>query len=99
MDHGGRGDYPDRRAPPGDAVIVALVPGIILATTINWDMWLVACLTGVLIGPGTAKKVFPLFFFGAVIVLAICSGRYRTLVVSVAGAALSWWRGTYRRRS
>lgn len=89
---------------PWDAAMVALAPGLILASTINWDMWAVAFLAlamlawarqltflaGVLIGLGTAMKVFPLLFFGAVIVLAIRSGRYRPLWVSLAGAALSW---------
>ena len=84
--------------------MVALAPGIILASTINWDMWAVAFLAlamlafsrertflaGVLIGLGTAMKVFPLLFFGAVIVLAIRTGRYRPLGVSLGGAAASW---------
>lgn len=89
---------------PWDAAMVALAPGMVLASTINWDMWAVAFLAlamlafsrqktflaGVLIGLGTAMKVFPLLFFGAVIVLAIRTGRYRPLVVSLAGAAVSW---------
>ncbi len=89
---------------PWDAAMVAVAPGIILAVSINWDMWAVAFLAlamlawsrektflaGVLIGLGTAMKVFPLLFFGAVIVLAIRSGRYKPLWVSLSGAALSW---------
>ena len=89
---------------PWDAAMVALGPGIILAGSINWDMWAVAFLAlamlawsrqntflaGVLIGLGTAMKLFPILFFGAVIVLAIRSGRYRPLWVSLGGAALSW---------
>lgn len=89
---------------PWDAAMVALGPGIILASTINWDMWAVAFLAlallawsrekpflaGVLIGLGTAMKLFPILFFGAVIVLAIRTGRYKPLWVSLGGAALSW---------
>jgi uncharacterized membrane protein len=89
---------------PWDAAMVALAPGMILAATINWDMWAVACLAlamlefsrrntflaGVLIGVGAAIKVFPLLFLGAVIVLAIRTGRYKPLLVSLAGAALAW---------
>ena len=89
---------------PWDAAMVALGPGIILAASINWDMWAVAFLAlamlawsrqntflaGVLIGLGTAMKLFPILFFGAVIVLAIRTGRYRPLWVSLGGAALSW---------
>ncbi|MBP2372670.1 glycosyltransferase family 87 protein [Paeniglutamicibacter psychrophenolicus] len=89
---------------PWDAAMVAVAPGLILASTINWDMWAVAFLAlamlawsrqaiflaGVLIGLGTAMKVFPLLFFGAVIVLAIRTGRYKPLWVSLAGAGMSW---------
>ena len=89
---------------PWDAAMVAVGPGIILASSINWDMWAVAFLAlamlawsrentflaGVLIGLGTAMKLFPILFFGAVIVLAIRTGRYLPLWVSLGGAALSW---------
>ncbi|GAA4363771.1 glycosyltransferase family 87 protein [Paeniglutamicibacter cryotolerans] len=89
---------------PWDAAMVALAPGIILASTINWDMWAVMFLAlamlawsrnmpfvaGVLVGLGTAMKLYPVLFFGAVIVLAIRSGRLRPLWLSLAGAAVAW---------
>ncbi|MHA6969048.1 hypothetical protein ACX5K5_15285 [Glutamicibacter bergerei] len=60
---------------PWDAAMMALAPGVILAATINWDMWAVAFLAGVLIGLDTSKKVFPRFSIGAMIALSIRSGR------------------------
>ncbi|GAA3685641.1 glycosyltransferase 87 family protein [Arthrobacter ginkgonis] len=89
---------------PWDAAMVALAPGIILASTINWDMWAVALLAlavlawsrdkpllaGVLVGLGTAMKLYPVLFFGAVIVLALRTGRWRPLALSAAGAAGAW---------
>lgn len=60
---------------PWDAEMMALAPGMILAATINWDMWAVAFLAGARIGLDTAKKVFPRFSIGAMIVLSIRSGR------------------------
>ncbi|MDN6680470.1 MAG: glycosyltransferase 87 family protein [Yaniella sp.] len=87
-----------------DAAMVAVAPGIIFAGFINWDMWAVAfmvtamwafakhryVLAGVLIGLGAAVKLFPLFLLGAIIVLAIRSGRYYPLVITAAGAVIAW---------
>lgn len=66
--------------------MVAFAPEIILAATIDWCMSAVAFLAGMLIGRGATMKVFTLLFSGAVIALALGSGRYRPLVVSVSGA-------------
>ena len=87
-----------------DAAMVAVAPGIIFAGFINWDMWAVALLVaamwafakhrygwaGVLIGLGTAVKLFPLFFLGAIAVLAIRTARYYPLLITAAGAAVTW---------
>lgn len=87
-----------------DAAMVALAPGIILAGTINWDMWAVmlaalamlafsrgrVVLAGVLIGLGAAVKLYPLLIFGAILVLAVRTGKYRPLLLSV-GAGLAAW--------
>lgn len=70
---------------PWDAAIVAIAPPIVLTAGINWDMWPAAALAlailahlrgrhltaGVLIGVGTAFKIYPLFMLGAVFVLAV----------------------------
>lgn len=87
-----------------DAAMVAVAPGIIFAGFINWDMWAVAfmvaamwafakhryALAGALIGLGTAVKLFPLFLLGAIVVLAIRTGRYYPLLITAAGAAVAW---------
>ena len=69
--------------------MVALAPGIVLAGTINWDMWAVGLLAlgmyffsrerlvlaGVLIGLGTATKLYPVLILGAILLLALRTGR------------------------
>ena len=95
-----------RLAPrrPWDAAIVATAPVIILSGTINWDLWAVLLATagmlafarerpllaGVLWGLGAAVKIYPVLLVGAVIVLALRTGRYRPLVLTVLGAAGAW---------
>ncbi|HIW46905.1 MAG TPA: DUF2029 domain-containing protein [Candidatus Yaniella excrementigallinarum] len=87
-----------------DATMVAVAPGIIFAGFINWDMWALALLlaamwafakhrygwAGVLIGLGTAVKIFPLLLLGAITVLAIRTGRYYPLLITTAGAVTTW---------
>lgn len=89
---------------PWDAAMVALAPGMMLASTINWDMWAVAALAvamlffardkpylaGIFIGLGTATKLYPILFLGAVIVLAIRTGKFKPFWLTVAGTATSW---------
>ncbi|MCX8454946.1 glycosyltransferase family 87 protein [Paenarthrobacter ureafaciens] len=89
---------------PWDAAMVAVAPGIILAGFINWDMWAVGLLAlamflfsrnkpvlaGICIGLGTATKLYPVLILGAVLVLAIRSGKLRTFFTT-AGAALAAW--------
>lgn len=89
---------------PWDAAMVALAPGIILASTINWDMWAVALLAlallafarnepflaGVLVGLGASMKLYPVLFLGAVLVLALRTGRAKPLLATLGGAAASW---------
>ena len=76
------------RRRPWDAAMVAVAPGIVLAGTINWDMWAVALLAlgmyffsrnklvlaGIFIGLGTATKLYPLLILGAVLLLALRTG-------------------------
>ncbi|WP_066288610.1 glycosyltransferase family 87 protein [Arthrobacter sp. B6] len=92
------------RRRPWDAAMVALAPGIVLAGTINWDMWAVGLLAlgmlcfsrgrlvlaGILIGLGTATKLYPVLVFGAILLLALRTGKIRTFLVT-AGAALVAW--------
>ena len=89
---------------PWDAAIVATAPVIILSGTINWDLWAVLLATagmlafarnhpvlaGVLWGLGAAVKLYPVLLLGAVLVLALRTGRYRPCVAAFAGAAAAW---------
>ncbi|MCR1161964.1 glycosyltransferase 87 family protein [Paenarthrobacter sp. UW852] len=89
---------------PWDAAMVALAPGIILASLINWDMWAVALLAlgmyffsrdklifaGVCIGLGTATKLYPVLFLGAVLLLALRTGKFRPFIVTAGAALVSW---------
>lgn len=92
---------PERRR---HALLVALAPGIILTVSINWDMWAVflgaaallawgrrrPVLAGALIGLGAAMKLYPLLFLGAMIVLCVRTGQWRTLALTVCAAAVTW---------
>jgi len=89
---------------PWDAAMVAIAPGIILAGSINWDMWAVALLAagmlafarkhtvlaGILIGLGAAMKIYPFFILGAILVLAIRTGRLKTFWITGGTAAATW---------
>ncbi|MCL2540831.1 MAG: glycosyltransferase 87 family protein [Nocardioidaceae bacterium] len=93
----------DRRRP-WDAAIFALSPTLLLTGLINWDLLAVATvagalwawsrgrplLTGVLIGIGTATKLYPLLLLGGVLVLCVRQRRWRHLAVAVASAAVAW---------
>jgi uncharacterized membrane protein len=89
---------------PWDAAMVALAPGIILAGTINWDLWTV-CLAavgmyffasqrlvpaGILFGLATATNLYPLLVLAAILLLALRTGQYRPLLVTGAAAAVTW---------
>ncbi|MBT2597309.1 glycosyltransferase family 87 protein [Arthrobacter sp. ISL-72] len=92
------------RRRPWDAAMVALAPGIVLAGVINWDMWAVGLLAvgmcffsrerlvlaGVFIGLGTATKLYPILVFGAIVLLALRTGKIRPLLVTAGAAAAAW---------
>ncbi|MET3947539.1 putative membrane protein [Arthrobacter sp. UYCu512] len=87
-----------------DAAMVAVAPGIILAGTINWDMWAVGLLAlgmycfsrnklvlaGIFIGLGTATKLYPLLILGAVLLLALRTGKVRAILVTAGAGAAAW---------
>ncbi|WP_049829724.1 glycosyltransferase 87 family protein [Arthrobacter sp. RIT-PI-e] len=89
---------------PWDAAIVAVSPVVILAGTINWDLWAVLLATvgmlafarnhpllaGALWGLGTAVKLYPVLLLGAVLVLPLRPGLYRPLLLAAGGTALTW---------
>jgi uncharacterized membrane protein len=92
------------RRRPWDAAIFAASPVLLLEGVINWDLLAVACvagalwahsrgrpvLTGVLIGVGTALKLYPLFLFGALIVIWGRQRRWDDLAKAGAGGVVTW---------
>jgi uncharacterized membrane protein len=86
------------------ALGVALAPGLILASFINWDlitMALVALgmaawaarrmvLAGVLLGLAVATKFYPLLFFGPLLLLCLRAGRMRAFWTTAVSAAAAW---------
>lgn len=89
---------------PWDASMVALAPGIILAGTINWDMWAVAllalgmlcfsreklALAGILIGLAAATRPYTALILGAILLLALRTGRIRAFLATAGAAAAAW---------
>ena len=77
------------RRRPWDAMLVAASPALLLAGLVNWDLLAVTAvagalwawsrgrpvLSGVLIGLGTATKLYPLFLLGALLVVCLRRGR------------------------
>ncbi|GAA4124518.1 glycosyltransferase 87 family protein [Nocardioides fonticola] len=93
----------DRRRP-WDALFVAASPTLALTGIINWDLLAVVCvagalyawargrpmLTGVLIGLGTATKLYPLFLLGGVLVLCLRRRQLGPFAWAFFGAVASW---------
>ncbi|MDP3892810.1 glycosyltransferase family 87 protein, partial [Nocardioides sp.] len=92
------------RRRPWDAAMFALAPTLALTALINWDLLAVAMvagalwawardrpvLTGVLIGLGTATKLFPLFLLGALLVICLRDRRVRDFVLVMSSAVVAW---------
>jgi Glycosyltransferase family 87 len=86
------------------AVLVALAPGLVLASFISWDMLAMALamvglaawakrhgvLAGVLLGLAVAAKFYPIVFFGPLLLLCLRAGRMRAFCVTTASALLAW---------
>lgn len=89
---------------PWDAAIFALSPALLLTGTINWDLLPVALvaaalwawatdrpiLTGVLIGLGTATKLYPLFLLGGLLVICLRERRLADFA-RMSGVAVVVW--------
>ncbi|MGL5808888.1 MAG: glycosyltransferase family 87 protein [Nocardioides sp.] len=87
-----------------DAAYVAASPALALALLINWDLvavlfvagalWAWArdrpMLTGVMIGLGTAVKLYPLLLFGALVVVCLRDRRLFALARAMAAGLLAW---------
>ncbi len=92
------------RRRPWDAAIVAVSPALALTAAINWDLLVVACvagaawawardrplLTGVMIGLGTATKLYPVLLLGALLVICLRERRLPDLARVVLAAVGSW---------
>lgn len=89
---------------PWDTMLMAASPLVIFQAFTNFDAIAVASmalalllwatnrprLAGVAIGFGVAAKLYPLFLFGALLVVAIRTRKYLPLVWSAICAALAW---------
>ena len=92
------------RRRPWDAAAFALSPTLLLSGLINWDMLALgfvaaalwawsrgrSVLTGVMIGLGTATKLYPLFLLGALLVICWRKRRWSDLVMATGSAAIAW---------
>ena len=92
------------RRRPWDAMLFAASPALVLSGLVNWDLLAVAAvagalwawsrdrpvLAGVLIGLGTAVKLYPLFLLGALLVVCLRRGRMRAFAATAAAAVLAW---------
>ena len=92
------------RRRPWDAAMVALAPGMILASTVNWDMWAVAAtslallawarrypvLAGLLLGLGASFKFYPALLLGPMLLLCLRAGRLRYWMLTFGAAVFMW---------
>jgi uncharacterized membrane protein len=92
------------RGRPYDAAIFALSPLLVFHAFSNWDLLAMAftaaalwawsrqrpVLAGAMIGLGTAAKLYPVFLFVAIGVLAIRTRRYADAAWSLASGVLVW---------
>lgn len=92
------------RSRPWDAAAFALSPALLLTGLINWDLLAVALvagalwawsrdrplLTGVLIGLGTATKLYPLFLLGGLLVICLRQRRLGRFVVAALASVAAW---------
>jgi uncharacterized membrane protein len=92
------------RSRPWDAAMVAVAPGLILTSTINWDLWAVALMSlamlawarrypaiaGILLGLAAAYKFYPLLVLGPLFVLCLRAGRLKPFCVALLATVVTW---------
>lgn len=92
------------RRRPWDAAMVAVAPGVILASTINWDLVAVGLTAaallvwsrrhptwaGVLLGLAVAAKFYPVVLLGPWLLLCLRAGRLRDFGRLLLGFAGTW---------
>jgi uncharacterized membrane protein len=93
-----------RRRRPWDVAMFAVAPALLLSATVNWDLLAITLavggmlawarrrpvLAGVLLGLGTAAKLWPGFLFLPLIFLAIRAGKHRPVWMSVGVGVGTW---------
>jgi uncharacterized membrane protein len=89
---------------PWDAALYAAAPVLVLTALVNWDLVAVAAvagalwawsrgrpvLSGVLIGVGTATKLYPLFLLGALLVVCLRRRRVGAFLAATGAAVVTW---------
>jgi uncharacterized membrane protein len=89
---------------PWDAALFALAPGLLLNGTINWDLVAVMFtalamlawarrhpgLAGILIGLGTATKLYPVLLLVPLLLLCVRGGRLAAFAQALLAAVASW---------
>jgi uncharacterized membrane protein len=92
------------RRRPWDAVLFAASPLLLFDGLINWDLLAVVGVagalwahargrpvaTGLMIGLGTAAKLYPLFLLGGVAVIWLRQKRYAETAVAAVSTAVTW---------
>ena len=92
-----------RRRRPWDAALFALSPALLLTATVNWDLLAVAfaaaglyawarrrpVAAGVLLGLGTAAKLWPGFLLIPIVLLALRTARRRPIVGALVAGAVA----------
>jgi uncharacterized membrane protein len=93
-----------RRRRPWDAAMFALSPALLVTATVNWDLFAIGLTTfalyawsrrrpvvaGILFGLATAAKFYPMLLIGAILVLALRSGRWRPFLATVGSGLATW---------
>ncbi|MGI9155627.1 MAG: glycosyltransferase family 87 protein [Marmoricola sp.] len=92
------------RRRPWDAMAFAASPLLLLTGLINWDLLAVAAvagafwawargkpvLAGAFLGLGTATKLYPLFLFGAMLVVCLRRGQPKVFAKALAAGLVTW---------
>jgi uncharacterized membrane protein len=93
-----------RRRRPWDAAMFAASPALLLTATVNWDLLAVGLavfgmyawakrhpvLAGVLLGLGTAAKLWPGFLFIPLLLLGLRSQRFREAFTASLAGVVTW---------
>ena len=92
------------RRRPWDAIGFVASPCLLLTGLVNWDLLAVACvagafwawargkpvLTGIFLGVGAATKLYPLFLFGAMLVVCLRRSQVPVFVRALVAGAAAW---------